>query len=111
MGTGTTIVGASFTGAISDKIGAAAAAADAMARMPAYARQEVLEHCVARFRERSDELARGLCVEAGKPIRDARGEVGRLIDTFKVAAEETGSLAVSKGAWGRESERETTPTR
>lgn len=29
-----------------------------------------------------------LCVEAGKPIKDSRGEVSRLIDTFRVAAEE-----------------------
>ena len=30
-----------------------------------------------------------LCVEAGKPIRDARGEVSRLIDTFRIASEES----------------------
>src|SRR5262245_23622427 len=30
-----------------------------------------------------------LCSEAGKPINDARGEVTRLIDTFRVAAEES----------------------
>jgi acyl-CoA reductase-like NAD-dependent aldehyde dehydrogenase len=30
-----------------------------------------------------------LCIEAGKPIKDSRGEVTRLIDTFKVAAEES----------------------
>jgi acyl-CoA reductase-like NAD-dependent aldehyde dehydrogenase len=29
-----------------------------------------------------------LCIEAGKPIKDARGEVTRLIDTFRIAAEE-----------------------
>ena len=29
-----------------------------------------------------------LCIEAGKPIKDARGEVTRLIDTFRYAAEE-----------------------
>jgi acyl-CoA reductase-like NAD-dependent aldehyde dehydrogenase len=29
-----------------------------------------------------------LCIEAGKPIKDSRGEVGRLIDTFRIAAEE-----------------------
>ena len=33
-----------------------------------------------------------MCIEAGKPINDARGEVGRLIDTFKIAAEETPRL-------------------
>jgi acyl-CoA reductase-like NAD-dependent aldehyde dehydrogenase len=59
-----------------------------MKEMPAYARQAVLEHCVSRFRERQEELALALAIEAGKPIRDARGEVTRLIDTFKVAAEE-----------------------
>jgi acyl-CoA reductase-like NAD-dependent aldehyde dehydrogenase len=30
-----------------------------------------------------------LCIEAGKPIRDSRGEVTRLIDTFRIAAEES----------------------
>jgi acyl-CoA reductase-like NAD-dependent aldehyde dehydrogenase len=67
------------------------AAADATAPMralPPYARQAVLEHCVERFRQRHDELALALCIEAGKPIKDAEGEVTRLIDTFKVAAEE-----------------------
>ena len=70
-------------------IAAAVEARGAMAALPAYVRQRVLEHCVARFRERFDELALGLCIEAGKPIRDARGEVTRLIDTFRIAAEES----------------------
>ena len=70
-------------------IEAATEAAEACAAMPAYARQAVLEHCVRRFRERADELAYALCIEAGKPIRDARGEVGRLIDTFHIAAGES----------------------
>ena len=74
---------------IDEAIGAAADAAPAMAAMPAYARQAVLDHCVARFRERFDELADSLCIEAGKPIRDARGEVDRLIDTFRIASEES----------------------
>ena len=69
-------------------IGMAAAAAPAMARLASCERAKVLEHCVSRFRERSEELARGLCLEAGKPIRDARAEVGRLIDTFAIAAGE-----------------------
>ena len=69
-------------------IAAAADATDAMRTFPPYARQAVLMHCVARFTERFDELAEALCIEAGKPIRDSRGEVTRLIDTFRVAAEE-----------------------
>src|SRR5690606_40451166 len=54
-----------------------------------YERQAVLAHCVTRFQERADELAHALCIEAGKPIRDSRGEVSRLIDTFRIAAEES----------------------
>lgn len=72
--------------AIEDGIAAAAGAVAAMADFRPYRRQAVLEHCVARFQARFDELAELLCLEAGKPIGDARGEVSRLIDTFKVAA-------------------------
>ena len=69
-------------------IAAAHDAAEPMARMASYERQEVLQHCVARFKQREEELAHVLCIEAGKPIKDSRGEVSRLIDTFKIAAEE-----------------------
>jgi acyl-CoA reductase-like NAD-dependent aldehyde dehydrogenase len=96
--------------AIDEAIVAAEQAAPPMREIGAWRRKEILEHCVARFRERFEELAlslcveagkpirdsRGevtrlivsLCVEAGKPIRDSRGEVTRLIDTFTIAAEE-----------------------
>ncbi len=73
--------------AIDKAIAAAVKAAEPMARLAGYERQAVLEHCVARFRERAEELAYALCVEGGKPIHDSQGEVARLIDTFKVAAE------------------------
>jgi acyl-CoA reductase-like NAD-dependent aldehyde dehydrogenase len=75
--------------AIDAAIGAAVAAMPAMRAFAPYQRQAVLDHCVARFRERFDELAMALCIEAGKPINDSRGEVSRLIDTFRVAAEES----------------------
>src|SRR3546814_4735208 len=70
---------------------AAVEAAGPMARMASYERQAVLQHCVDRFKERFDEMAYALCVEAGKPINDAEGEVTRLIDTFRIAAEESRS--------------------
>jgi len=70
-------------------IGLAAEAVEPMAALHAYERQQVLQHCVRRFEERADELAMALCIEAGKPIKDSRGEVSRLIDTFRVAAEES----------------------
>ena len=75
--------------AIDRAIASATAAAEPMARMAAHERQAVLEHCVARVRERAEELAQTLCIEGGKPIKDSRGEVARLIDTFKIAAEDS----------------------
>ncbi len=74
---------------IDKAIAAAQQAQPAMAALAPYERQAVLEHCVKRFTERADELAKALCIEAGKPIKDAKGEVARLIDTFKIAAEES----------------------
>ncbi len=69
-------------------IDAAQKASEPMRRFSPYQRKAVLEHCVKRFRERFDEFAHALCIEAGKPIKDSRGEVSRLIDTFDVAAGE-----------------------
>lgn len=74
--------------AIDQGIAAAVDATSAMAALAPYERQAILNHCVKRFQERAEELAMALCIEAGKPIKDSRGEVGRLIDTFRVAAEE-----------------------
>ena len=74
---------------IEEAIAGAVAAAEPMAKMASYERQNVLQHCVDRFKERFDELAYSLCVEAGKPIKDAEGETTRLIDTFRIAAEES----------------------
>tara|TARA_R110001592_G_scaffold175466_5_gene414743 strand:- start:68868 stop:70307 length:1440 start_codon:yes stop_codon:yes gene_type:complete len=73
---------------IDQAISAAVKATPAMRKLASYERQAVLDHCVKRFNERFDELAEALCIEAGKPIKDAKGEVTRLIDTFRVAAEE-----------------------
>ncbi len=73
---------------IEQAIAGAVRAAAPMAALASYEKQAVLDHCVVRFRERFDELAYALCVEAGKPIKDAEGEVTRLIDTFRIAAEE-----------------------
>ena len=69
-------------------IAAAVAARRAMAELPAHRRRDVLLHCVERFKARHDELVEVLIVEGGKVLNDARGEVGRLIETFQIAAEE-----------------------
>ncbi len=75
--------------AIDAAIGEAVKALEQTRKMPAFQRQAVLDHVVQRVTERHEELSEVLCIEAGKPIRDARGEVTRLIDTFRVAAEES----------------------
>ncbi|MGD9332556.1 MAG: aldehyde dehydrogenase family protein [Desulfobacterales bacterium] len=87
-GTVATRVAMADARAIDEAIGAAVAAADPMRKLPPYERQAVLNHCLERFRQRQEELALALCVEAGKPIKDSRGEVTRLMDTFRIAAEE-----------------------
>jgi len=69
-------------------IAAAVSAAPALRKLAAYERRDVLLHCVRRFEERAEELAQLLRSEAGKPIRDSRGEVERLVDTFRIGAEE-----------------------
>lgn len=74
--------------AVDQAIAAAVKARRPMAGLPAYARRDVLKHCVKRFGERHDELVEVLIVEGGKVITDARGEVARLIETFEIAAEE-----------------------
>ena len=73
---------------IEEAIAGAVRATEPMARLASYEKRDVLDHCVRRFGERKDELAYALCIEAGKPIADSEGEVGRLIDTFRIAAEE-----------------------
>lgn len=84
-----TRVAVADSNAIDRAITASAAAAESMRGLAAYERRDVLMHCVQRFTERQDEFAYALCVEAGKPIKDSRGEVARLIDTFRTAAEES----------------------
>lgn len=74
-------------------IGQAAEAVPSMRALPSHRRRDILMHCVHRFEVRFDEFAQVLCVEAGKPIKDARGEVTRLIDTFRHAAEESVRLS------------------
>lgn len=73
---------------IDKAIAATVEATRPMRELPPYARQDILYHCVDQFEKRFDEFADALCIEAGKPIKDSRGEVSRLIDTFRIAAEE-----------------------
>jgi acyl-CoA reductase-like NAD-dependent aldehyde dehydrogenase len=74
--------------AVDQAISVAVEAAPLMRRLAGHKRQAILGHVLNRLRERFEEFAQIMCVEAGKPIKDARGEVTRAIDTFRIAAEE-----------------------
>ncbi len=63
-------------------------ACPAMRRLPAHARAEALLKIAGRLAGRQDEIARTMTAESGKPIADARREVGRAVQTFTIAAEE-----------------------
>ncbi len=74
---------------IENAIAAAVKAFQVTRKLPAWKRAEVLEKISAGIAGRSDEFARTIALEAGKPLRTARAEVNRAIFTFKVAAEES----------------------
>lgn len=57
-------------------------------KMPGWQRSEILENISQSIAERREDFARTISLEAGKPIKTARGEVDRAIFTFKVASEE-----------------------
>jgi acyl-CoA reductase-like NAD-dependent aldehyde dehydrogenase len=67
---------------------AAVEAFEATRRLPSYERRDILAHVAERITEDADMLAELLTSESGKPIREARGEVGRAALTFRTAAEE-----------------------
>ncbi|MCY2958559.1 MAG: aldehyde dehydrogenase family protein [Planctomycetota bacterium] len=69
-------------------IAAAVDSAPALRGTKPYERAALLAACARKFTERAEHLAQALCTEAGKPIRDARCEVTRLVDTFRIASEE-----------------------
>ncbi|THF79556.1 aldehyde dehydrogenase family protein [Cohnella fermenti] len=69
-------------------IDAAELAAPIMARMPAHERSAILERVVRLMESRKEELAGLLVREAAKPIRTARGELARTIQTYRFAAME-----------------------
>ena len=56
--------------------------------LPSWRRAAILEHIAARIERESLDLARGIALEAGKPLSAARTEVQRAVQTFRVAVEE-----------------------
>jgi acyl-CoA reductase-like NAD-dependent aldehyde dehydrogenase len=73
-------------------IRAALAVFPELRRMPLYRRAEALQKITDGIKTRREDLARMICLEAGKPITDARAEVSRAILNFQTAVEETKRL-------------------
>lgn len=75
-----------------EQVEQAIAAADAVAAeaagLPAHVRAAALQHVSDTLAARADEIAELITAENGKPIKWAKGEVGRAISTFRWAAEE-----------------------
>ena len=65
---------------------AVAVAAAAGPPPPAAERARVLDRASALVRERADLLARIIASEAGKPMKQSRGEVARCVDTLAFSA-------------------------
>jgi acyl-CoA reductase-like NAD-dependent aldehyde dehydrogenase len=74
---------------ISQAMKAASETSGALRKMGSWERKEALLSIAASIKKREEELSEILCVEVGKPIRDARAEVSRAIDTFTASAEES----------------------
>jgi len=86
----------------------ASLAFETLRKLPSYKRSEALLKVVRGLKERQEDLARTITLEAGKPINDSRGEVKRAAITFQIAAEEASRqegtvlpLDIMPGAEGR----------
>lgn len=65
---------------------------ETVATLPPSDRADILERAADLTDERSEDIARRLALELGKPVRDGRGEALRVAATFRIAAAETRRL-------------------
>ncbi|MGO1059607.1 aldehyde dehydrogenase family protein [Planococcus sp. FY231025] len=78
---------------VESAVEAAAAAAEEMEGLTAFARAAILEQLVSLFTERKEEAARIIALESAKPLKYALAEIERTIETYKFAAEEAKRLS------------------
>lgn len=79
-------------------------------KLAGYQRERILRRTADQITARSEEFARIMTLESGKPIRAARAEVARAAFTFAVAAEESTRIEgeylpldaaeAARGRWG-----------
>jgi acyl-CoA reductase-like NAD-dependent aldehyde dehydrogenase len=101
---GTTEVRAPYDGSVVTRVPASgtrdveravSAAREALQRddFPRADRVRVLEQTAAALNDRREHFARAIAHESAKPIKTARGEAGRAVETFAFAAAEARRLA------------------
>ena len=71
-----------------------------MKQMPAYERAEILEKASAALLKSSEDLARTVSAEAGKPLKYSRKEAKRAYVTMKFASEEAARNFYNDPAYG-----------
>ena len=80
-------------GALVDRAVASARTAFDTVAFPAHARAEVLDRVSDLLNAETDELARTIALECGKPLKQSRVEVDRAATTFRFSAVEARKLA------------------
>jgi acyl-CoA reductase-like NAD-dependent aldehyde dehydrogenase len=60
--------------------------------LPAWRRADILERISQLIRDHGEELAQTICAEAGKPLKAARTEAARAVNTYALAAGEARRL-------------------
>jgi acyl-CoA reductase-like NAD-dependent aldehyde dehydrogenase len=73
---------------LEEAIQAAVRAQQVTRKLPGHKRAAILRGIAESLTAVSESIARTIALEAGKPIKQARGEVGRAIGVFIIAAEE-----------------------
>jgi len=73
-------------------INAAAQAYDAFREMPIHQRSAILFRVARIIERRHEEAAQLIAAEAAKPIKSARGEINRTIQTYELSAEAAKNL-------------------
>lgn len=73
-----------------------------MKKMPAYRRATIFSKAANLLEEKTEEFAKVLVLEAGKPIRDGRGEVGCAVQVIRFAADEGKKLKEKWFQWMRQ---------
>ncbi|MFN8374045.1 MAG: aldehyde dehydrogenase family protein [Anaerolineae bacterium] len=73
---------------VREALSRAAAVQQTLAAMPAHKRGTILNNVARLLADQSEDIARLMAKESGKPMKYTRGEVARGVDTFNLAADE-----------------------